>query len=157
MGQWSKATSDQRWEGNFSERLKISCLLLFQDCRQAPLQVRLIRRLPQDSSSTSSSPARLSSGEEASGNRRDPIQNPKLPKKTTTMEQPETACETSRSGYRSSQIISKIQKCQHPHTFLMIQIRNTKVASRKHGIYTHFPHDRNREICQRTKITRAPC
>ena len=35
--------------------------------------------------------------------------------------------------------------------------RLTKVASRKHGIHTHFPQDRNCEICQRTKITRAPC
>ena len=27
----------------------------------------------------------------------------------------------------------------------------------KHSVYTHFPKDRNSEICQRTKITRAPC
>ena len=27
----------------------------------------------------------------------------------------------------------------------------------KHSAYTHFPKDRNCEICQRTKITRAPC
>ena len=27
----------------------------------------------------------------------------------------------------------------------------------KHREYTHFPKDRNCEICQRTKITRAPC
>ena len=26
-----------------------------------------------------------------------------------------------------------------------------------HSVYTHFPEDRNCEICQRTKITRAPC
>ena len=26
-----------------------------------------------------------------------------------------------------------------------------------HGVYTHFPKDRNCEICHRTKITRAPC
>ena len=30
----------------------------------------------------------------------------------------------SQSGYRSSQKISKIQKCQHSHTFLMTQIRD---------------------------------
>ena len=28
---------------------------------------------------------------------------------------------------------------------------------RKHSVYTRFPKDRNCEICQRTKITRAPC
>ena len=27
----------------------------------------------------------------------------------------------------------------------------------KHSVYTHFPTDRNCEICQSTKITRAPC
>ena len=27
----------------------------------------------------------------------------------------------------------------------------------KHSVYTHFPKDRNCEICQRTKIRRAPC
>ena len=27
----------------------------------------------------------------------------------------------------------------------------------KHSLYTHFPKDRNCEICKRTKTTRAPC
>ena len=27
----------------------------------------------------------------------------------------------------------------------------------KHSVYTHLSKDRNCEICQRTKITRAPC
>ena len=27
----------------------------------------------------------------------------------------------------------------------------------KHSVYTHFPQDRNCEICKRTKITRTPC
>ena len=27
----------------------------------------------------------------------------------------------------------------------------------KHSVYTHFPKDRNCEVCQRTKITSAPC
>ena len=27
----------------------------------------------------------------------------------------------------------------------------------KHSVHNHFPKDRNCEICQRTKITRAPC
>ena len=30
------------------------------------------------------------------------------------------------------------------------------VAPRKHSILTHFPKDRNWEVCLRTKITRAP-
>ena len=35
--------------------------------------------------------------------------------------------------------------------------RPTKVVSRKHSIYIHFPEDRNCEVCLRTKMTRAPC
>ena len=35
-----------------------------------------------------------------------------------------TVCEIFQNGWRSSQIISKIQKCLHPHAFLMPQIRN---------------------------------
>ena len=37
--------------------------------------------------------------------------------------------------------------------------RHTKVVSksRKHSFYTHFPKDRNCEVCLRTKMTRAPC
>ena len=31
------------------------------------------------------------------------------------------------------------------------------VDSGKHSIEIHFQKDRNREMCQRTKITRAPC
>ena len=27
----------------------------------------------------------------------------------------------------------------------------------EHSVYTHFPKDRNYEICKRTKIIRAPC
>ena len=27
----------------------------------------------------------------------------------------------------------------------------------EHSVYTHFPEDRNCEICKKTKITRAPC
>ena len=30
-------------------------------------------------------------------------------------------------------------------------------GSGKQSVFTHFPKDRNCEICQRTKITRAPC
>ena len=32
-----------------------------------------------------------------------------------------------------------------------------KVVSGKHSMFTHFPKDRNCDICSRTKITRAPC
>ena len=39
---------------------------------------------------------------------------------------------------------------QSPHS------RDVRILG-KHNVETHFPKDRNCEICQRTKITRAPC
>ena len=75
------------------------------------------------------------------------------------MKQREHACETSQGGKRSSQNISKIQKCLQPHTFLMTQIRN--VLRKWHQGSTvclrTSPEDRNCEVCLRTKMTRAPC
>ena len=68
---------------------------------------------PQDSSSTSSSPAGAIH------------QTSKTTiKRGMTNEHREPACETSWSGWRSSQIILKIQKCLHPHTFLVTQTQN---------------------------------
>ena len=32
-----------------------------------------------------------------------------------------------------------------------------ETQKRKHNVYTHFPKDRNCDICLRTQITRAPC
>ena len=78
---------------------------------------------PQDSSSTSPSPASLQGDEtcyQALGDRRD---DPTIKKKRTTNVQRKTACETSPSGQSSSQIISKIPKCQQSQTPLMTQIR----------------------------------
>ena len=37
-----------------------------------------------------------------------------------------------------------------------LRLREVRIWG-KHSVYTHFPKDRNCEICQRTKITRAPC
>ena len=34
---------------------------------------------------------------------------------------------------------------------------NVVSKSRKHSIWTHFPKDRNCEVCLRTKMTMAPC
>ena len=35
--------------------------------------------------------------------------------------------------------------------------RSTKLVSRKHSIFTHFPKDRNFKVCLRTKSTKALC
>ena len=82
---------------------------------------------PQDSSSTSPSPASLRSDDTYYQAPRDRRDDPDIKNKTkmrTTIEQRETACETYWHGWRSSQRLSKMQKCQHSQTLLMTQIRN---------------------------------
>ena len=32
-----------------------------------------------------------------------------------------------------------------------------QVESKKQNVFTHFPKDRNYQVCRRTKITKAPC
>ena len=76
---------------------------------------------PQDASSTSSSPASERSDAPAPGNWRG---SPKTHKKKTAIEPRTTVFEIFQNGWRTSQKISKTQKCLHPHTFLMTHIRN---------------------------------
>ena len=83
--------------------------------------------LPQNSSSTSTSPATERSDGPAPGNWRDSPKNSKRKNKKEGEQSRHgrpTVCETFRNGWSCSQKISKIQKCLHCHTFLMTQIRN---------------------------------
>ena len=54
--------------------------------------------------------------------------------------------------------ISKLQKCLQSDTFRMTQIRNVQRKwHQRSAVFSHFPKDRNCEVCLRTKITRARC
>ena len=120
---------------------------------------------PPDPSSASSSrtppsPASKRSDELASGNwSRDPPKNPEQKSKEVlhwVFGRP--FARSSGIRWRSSQLISKMQKCLHPHTVLLTQMRNVlwKLHQGKF-FYTHFPKDRIYEVCKRTKMTRALC
>ena len=53
-----------------------------------------------------------------------------------------------------------LQGCSHASSSHEVSFEPTTKRREdlgKHSVYTHFPEDRNCEICQRTKITRAPC
>ena len=69
-----------------------------------------------------------------------------------------------RNGYRISRRIWWIgnvppHQCSPSSSPELLMEARTKVVpgSGKHSIYTHFPKDRNCDICLRTKITRASC
>ena len=76
-----------------------------------------------------------------------------------TSEHRESVCEIFWNGWRSSQTIQRTQKCLCPHALLRTQIWNVlqEWDPGSTVFFNHFPKDRNREVCLRTKMTRAPC
>ena len=89
--------------------------------------------LPQDSSSTSSSPTAIHQKPQNKNRKRDTEFTENL--EDTEMPAPAHISQDSDSE-RPAKVVTK---------------------STKHRIYTHFPKDRNCEVCLRNKMTRAPC
>ena len=62
--------------------------------------------------------------------------------------------------FRENLVDDRVPERRHSHASSShgLSLEPTRSADLgKHSVYTHFPNDRNCEICQRTKITRAPC
>ena len=107
--------------------------------------------------------------------RRDPLlpkptKTPKPNKEETTIERGDPLC--SDSCRASSEILEWLQEFRENLVDDRVPERRDPRASSshkpssepmrsvdlgKHSVYIRFPKDRNCEICQRTKITRAPC
>ena len=87
-------------------------------------------------------------------------------KMRVTIENGETrAIPTYRNGCKNSKRILRVTQFLNAELHTPILLMNHLQSLRlrevriwvKHSVHTHFPKDRNCEICQRTKITRAPC
>ena len=127
-------------------------------------------RAREDLSGIDSHPVSVSSEHVERKERRDPLTkpttNPKPKKTKTTRKNGETRCLLkSRSGCKNSEKIwwmtEFLNKKTHTPVLLMnrlcsLRLREVRILV-KHSFYTHFPKDRNCEICQRTKMIRAPC
>ena len=95
-----------------------------------------------------------------------PIKFPKLIKKQTTIERG-NLCDDSEipewlQEFRENLVDHEIPLQGGSHASSSHEASLEPIAKRredlgKHSVYTHFPKDRNCEICKRTKITRAPC
>ena len=93
-------------------------------------------------------------------------QNPKTNKKETTIERG-NLCDDSEipewlQEFREILVDDEIPVHGDSHASSSYEASLESVFKRredlgKHNVHTHFPKDRNCEICQRTKITRAPC
>ena len=62
--------------------------------------------------------------------------------------------------FREYIVDDRVPECRDSHASSSdgLSVKPTRSAYLgKHSVYTHFPKDRNCEICPRTKITRPPC
>ena len=129
------------------------------------------------SSSSSSSPTVISpvpvshSVDDRSGQPDDETQaneTPKTNKKETTIERGNPLCSDDSEipewlqEFRENLVDDEIplqggSHASSSHEASLEPITKRREDLGKHNVHTHFPKDRNCEICKRTKITRAPC
>ena len=159
VGQWSKATSDQRRKEHTMQdgKCRISCCprIITKFWRKAIFPFRsagLSKHLFESSKSTKwwkrhreadviapkiQKPYRNWDNQQAADNRLRDI-----------LEWLEFADNLEDADLVAFGNISREKKKSEPPR---------KVASGKHSIFTHIPKDRNCKVCNRTKITGAPC
>ena len=94
-----------------------------------------------------------------------PTKNPKPNKNETTIERGDPLCSDIpewRQEFRENLVDDRVPEHRDSHASSSHELSLEPTSTRsedlgKHSVYTHFLKDRNCEICQRTKITRAPC
>ena len=91
---------------------------------------------------------------------------PKTDKKETTIERGGNPCDSEipewLQEFRQNLVDDEIPLRGGSHASSSHEVSSESTTKRredlgKHNVHTHFPKDRNCEICKRTKITRAPC
>ena len=94
-----------------------------------------------------------------------PTKNPKPNKNETTIERRDTLCSDIPEWlqeFRENLVDDRVPEHRDSYASSSHELSVGPTPTRsedvgKHSVYTHFPEDRNCEICQRTKTTRAPC
>ena len=117
------------------------------------------------------SPVPVSEFVDDSSGRPDETQANKIPKtnqKETTIARRDPLCSDDSEipewlqEFRENLVDDEIPLQGGSHASSSHEVSVEPIAKRreelgKHNVHTHFPKDRNCEICKRTKITRAPC
>ena len=93
-----------------------------------------------------------------------PTKNPKPNKKETAIERgnpSDSEIPEWLQEFRENLVDDGVPENRDSHASSSHEVSSEPTTKRredlgKHSVYTHFPKDRNCEICQRTKITRAP-
>ena len=95
-----------------------------------------------------------------------PTKNPKPNKDETTIERRDPCGDSDipewQQEFRENLVDDRVpehrdSRASSSHELSLEPTSTTRRDLRKHSVFSHFPKDRNCEICQRTKITRAPC
>ena len=94
-----------------------------------------------------------------------PTKNPKPKKDGTTIERGDPLCSDIPEWlqeFRENLVDDRVPEHRDSHASSSHEPSLEPTPTRsvelgKHCVFTHFPEDRNCEICHRTKITRAPC
>ena len=94
-----------------------------------------------------------------------PINLPKLNKKETTIELGDplySEIPEWLQEFRENLVDDRVPEHRDSHASSSHEVSLEPTSTRsedlgKHSVYTHFPKDRNCEICKRTKIRRVPC
>ena len=94
-----------------------------------------------------------------------PTKNPKPNKDETTFERGDPLCSDIPEWlqeFRENLVDDRVPEHRDSHASSFHEASLEPIFKRredlgKHSVCTHFPKDRNCEICKRTKITRAPC
>ena len=125
-------------------------------------------RAREDLSGIDSYPVSVSSEHVEREERRDPFTKPTKNQKPNKNENHETErCDPLYSDFqewlqevRENLVDDRVPERRDSHASSSHGLSFEPARSAdlgKHSVCTHFPKDRNCEICQRTKITRAPC
>ena len=125
----------------------------------------------EDVTNSDISPVPVSEFVDDSSGRPDETQankNPKTNKKETTITRGDPLCSDNSEipewlqEFRENLVDDEIPLQEGSHASSSHEASFEPIATRredlgKHNVHTHFPKDRNCEICKRTTITRAPC
>ena len=86
--------------------------------------------------------------------------NPKPNKKETTIKR-RNPCDSEipewLQEFRENVVDDEVPERGESHASSSHEVSRRREDLGEHNVHTHFPKDRNCEICKRTKITRAPC
>ena len=164
---WFQACQVRPLSSSFETRE--SFLITFFTSSSSPTVDEISVREREDAPDSDISPVQVSNSVDDGSGQPDEIQANKIPKtnkKETTTER-RNPCGDSEipewlQEFRENLVDDEILVHGDSHASSSHEVSSEPIFKRredlgKHSVYSHFPEDRSCEICQRTKITRAPC